>query len=159
MMREMEYLNGKDTLAIANKTDIHQIIISGTVFEVNKGYLELIYNGKVTVGKKQYYNLMDVKKKDPYGEIGSGAATDTYISLHSNGHYYKLTANQDRIFQKVTEYYLATPTSGFVIFNKKKVKQLYPQQKKAIDDYLKSDKVDFESKKDLIRFAEYLGGL
>ncbi len=156
MVREMEYLEGKDTLSIANETDIQQIIISDTVFEVNKGYLELIYKGKVTVGMKQYYSLMDVRKKDPYGDIGSGAATDSYSSLHSDGHYYKLTANQDRIFQKVVEYYLATPTSGFVFFNKKKVKKLFPQQKKAIDEYLKSNKVDFDSKKDLLRFAEYL---
>jgi hypothetical protein len=156
MVKEMEYLKGKDTLAIANENDIQQIIISGFVFIVNNGYLELIYNGKLTVGEKQYFNLMDVKKKDPYGDIGSGAATDSYSSIHSNGHYYKLTANQDRIFQKVVEYYLATSTSGFVFFNKKKVKKLFPQQKKAIDEYLKSNKVDFDSKKDLLRFAEYL---
>jgi len=159
MMKEMEYLKGKDTLAIANENDIQQIIISGVVFAVNKGYLELIYNGKLTVGEKQYFNLMDVKKKDPYGDIGSGAATDSYSSIHSNGHYYKLTANQDRIFQKVVEYYLATPTSDFVFFNKKKVKKLFPQQKKAIDDYLKSNKVDFDSRKDLLRFAEYLDAI
>ena len=159
MMREMEYLKGKDTLAIANQNDIQQIIISGTVFIVNKGYLELIYNGKVTIGINQFYNLMDVRKKDPYGDIGSGAATDTYSSIHTGGQYYKLTANQDRIFQKVAEYYLQIPSGNWVRFNKKKVKQMFPQHKKAIATYLKSSKVNFYSREDLIRFAEYLGEL
>ncbi|MFA5970902.1 MAG: hypothetical protein WC780_01025 [Lentimicrobiaceae bacterium] len=157
--KEMEYLQGKDTLAIANENDIQQIIISGIVFIVNKGYLELIYTGKLTVGEKQYFNLMDVKKKDPYGYMSTGASTNTYNSLHSNGQYYKLIVHEDRIFQKVVEYYLATPTSGFVLFNKKKVKQLYPHHKKAIEYYLKSNTVNFDSSKDLIRFAEYLGDL
>lgn len=159
LVKEMEYLQGKDTLAIANENDIQQIIISGKVFIVNKGYLEIIYNGKLSVGMKQYYKLMDVRKKDPYGDIGSGAATDTYGSLHTESQYYKLSANQDRIFQKVSEYYLCIPAGNCVLFTKQKAKQLYPQKKKSIDVYLKSNKVNFNSGEDLIRFAGYLENL
>ena len=159
MLREMQYIKGKDTLTIVNETDIQQIIISGTVFVANEQYLELIYTGKFDVGMKQYFNLMNVRKKDFYGDIGSGAATTSYNSLHSEGQYNRLTVNQDKIFQKVAEYYLQIPSGNWVRFNKKKVKQLYPRQKKAIDDYLRSNMVNFDSEKDLIRFAVYLGNL
>lgn len=157
MLREMQYLKGKDTLTIANESDIKQIIISGTTFIIDKGYLELVYEGKIKVAEKQYFNLMDVRKKDPYGDIGAGAATNSYGSLHTNnGQYYKLTLNQDRLFQKVSEFFLATPSGSFVPFNRKKAKQLFSQNKKAINAYLKSNKVNFDSRKDIIRFAEFL---
>ena len=109
--------------------------------------------------EKEYYNLIDVRKKDTYGDIGSGAATDSYSSLYTDGQAYKLTANHDMIFQKATEYYLGTSPGNIVLFNKKKVKQLFPQQKKAINAYLKSSKVNFNSRIDIIRFAEYLEDL
>lgn len=159
MKREMEFMQGKDTLAIANESDIQQIIVSGTVFLVNKGYLELISNGKLTFGIKQYFNLMNVRKKDFYGDMGSSSATQSYSSLHSNSHYYKLTVNQDRIFQKVAEYYLVTPSGNFVHFTRKKAMQLFPKNKNAIRNYLKSNKTDFDSREDLLRFAEYVSTL
>lgn len=157
--QEMDYIQGKDTLAISNPSDIKQIIIDGNVFIMNKGYMEVISNGKIPVGLRQYFNLANERKKDPYGDMAAGAATTSYSSLHTDGHYYKLTQDHDRVFQKVTEYYLATSSSGFVSFTKKKVIKLFPKKKKEIEAYLKSYNVDFDSREDLIRFAEYLSGL
>jgi hypothetical protein len=159
LTREMDYIQGKDTLTISNPTDIKQIIIEGNIFIMNKGYMEVISNSKIPVGIKQYFNLVNERKKDPYGDMAAGAASTSYSSLHTDGHYYKLTQDHDRIFQKVTEYYLATSSSGFVPFSKKKVIQLFPQKKKEIEAYLKSSSVDFDSREDLIRFTEYLSGL
>ncbi len=159
LTREMVYIEGQDTLAIANPTDIRQIIIDGNIFIMNKGYMEVISNSKIPVGLRQYFNLMNERKKDPYGEMAAGAATTSYSSLHTDGHYYKLTQDHDRIFQKVTEYFLATSNSGFVPFTKKKVIGLFPQKKKEIEDYLISNKVNFDSREDLIRFAGYLSDL
>jgi len=159
LTREMDYIQGKDTLSISNPADIKQIIIDGTIFIMNKGYMEVISNGKIPVGLKQYFNLMDERKKDPYGQTAAGGAISSYSSLHTDGHYYKLTQDHDRLFQKVTEYFLATSSSGFVPFTRKKVMQLFPQNKKTIEDYLKYEKVDFNSKEDLLRFANYLNDL
>lgn len=159
LIREMQFLQGKDTLSIANEKDILGIYIAGEVFIINKGYLELIFDDKVQVGVKEYFNLIDTRKKDPYGDIGSGAATDSYSSLHSNGQYNKLTVTQDRIFQKVSDYYLAASSREFVPFTKKKVLQLFPKNKNGIEDYLKWNKVDFDSRNDLVRFAEFLSKL
>ena len=159
LVREMQYLQVKDTLSFANENDILQIVINNISFVINKGFLEVIRDGKVKVGVREYLNLIDVKKKDPYGQIGSGAATDSYGSLHTNGQYYKLIVDQDRLFQKVSTYYLATSSNEFVSFTKKKVIQLFPQQKLAIEDYLKLNKVDFNSRNDLLSFADYLNTL
>ena len=156
---EMEYLQLKDTLSIANVTDIRFITIAGDTFYYDKGYLELIYSKNIKVALKQNIKLVEVIKKDSYGSAGSNSATDSYSSLQTTGQTYKLVINQDRIFQKITEFYLATPASGFVLFNKKKVMQLFPEKKKTIEGYLKSNKVDFDSREDLLRFARYLNDL
>jgi hypothetical protein len=153
---QMDYLQGKDTMEISNAPDIKQIIIGTDVFVLDKGYLEVFYNGKVAVGIKQYFNLMDVRKKDFYGDMGAGAASQSAGSLHSDGKYYKLVVNQDRLFQKITEYFLSTATSGFVPFTRKKVMKAFPNNKQAIEVYLGSNQVNFNSKDDLLRFAAFL---
>jgi len=159
LVREMQYMHGKDTLSISNENDILQVIVSDTTFVINKGYIELVYNDKVIMGIRQYFNLLDVRKKDPYGVIGSGSATDSYSSLHADGQYFKLTMDQDRLFQKVSLYYISSESGELVAFTKKKVMQLFPGNKKAIEDYLKSDKVNFNSKQDLLRLAKFLNNL
>lgn len=156
---EMDYPHLKDTLSIANPAEIKFITIAADTFYFDKGYLELIYGGHVQVGIKQYFQLKETQKRDSYGSAGSNSATDSYSTLQSAGQTYKLVLNQDRIFQKVSEFYLATPNSEFVLFTKKKVMKLFPQNKSAIEAYLKFNKVDFDSETDLTRFAGYLSGL
>ncbi len=135
---EMEYLQAADT------------------FFVDKGYLELMMDGKVQVGLKNFYQLKDVLKKDSYGAASSASATESYGSLQTQGQAVKLISSEDRVFEKVFKYYLATPGSGFVLFSKKKVMQLFPRQEAVIKDYLKKNKVDFDSGDDLLRFAAFL---
>lgn len=159
LVGEMEYIQLKDTLSLDNAANIMLIAIAKDTFYYDKGYLELICSGRVKVALKQYIKLKEVQKKDSYGSSGSNSATDSYSTMQTAGQTYKLVINQDRVFQKISEFYLATPSSGFVPFTKKKVMQLFPKKKEAIEAYLKSNKVDFDSREELIRFAEYLVNL
>jgi hypothetical protein len=81
---------------------------------------------------------------------------NSYGSLPTNGNFYKLTANTDLLLQRTLEYYLSDQSGGFVQFTKKNVMQLLPQYEAAIKAYLKSNKVNFEKRDDLIRLADYL---
>lgn len=156
---EMDYPQLKDTLSIANPTEIRFITISADTFYFEKSYLELIYRDKYSVTIRQGYKQLDAVNRDSYGASGSNSTTDSYSTLQTTGQSYKLVLNQDRIFKKILEYYLLTPSGTFVVFNKKKVMQLFPQKKKTIEGYIKSNKVDFDSREDLIRFAGYLSDL
>ena len=153
---EMEFLQTRDTLSIANPAEIEFITIANDTFFYDNGYLELIRNGQVKVAVKRYFKMNDVKKKDSYGNSGSLAATTAYSSLHTSGAYYKLMVNRDMVFEKISEYCLAVSNEIFVPFNKKQVMKLYPKKKETIQDYLNSNKIDFHSKDDLLRFADYL---
>jgi len=156
LLGEMQYIQAKDTLSIANEKDISLVTVAGDTFYYDNGYIELISGGQIKVGLKQYFELRETVKKDSYGSAGSGSATDSYSTLQTPGKNYNLVINHDRIFEKTLKYYLSTPSSGFVFFNKKQVMQLFPQKKDTIQNYLKSNKVDFNSRNDLLRFADYL---
>ena len=156
LMGEMEFIKSRDTLSIINKKDIRYVVVAQDTFFYDKGYLELISGGPVKVVLKQYIKLKEVLKKDSYGTSSSGSATNSYGTLPVDGNFYKLAANEDMVFQKTLEYYLSTPSGSFAPFNKKSVLRLFPQNEDVINAYLKSSKVDFNKREDLIRLAEYL---
>ena len=157
---EMEYIRNKDTLVIANKKDIRFIAVARDTFYYDKGYyLEQISGGQLKVVLKQYMKIKETQKQDSYGTTSAGAAMTSYGSLPANGNFYRLTANTDMMLQRTLDYYLSDQSGGFVQFTKKNVMQLFPQQEHKIKAYLKSSKVNFEKREDLIRFAGYLSAL
>lgn len=157
---EVEYINNKDTLAIANKKDIRFVTVAQDTFYYDKGYyLELLSGGQVKVALKQYIKLKETQKKDSYGTSSSGSATTSYGSLPSQGNFYKLVANEDLVFQRTLEYYLLYQSAGFVQYTKKNVIQLFPQHEDAIKAYIKSNKIKFDNRDDFVRLAGYLNTL
>jgi hypothetical protein len=159
LMDEMEFIQSHDTLSVVKKKEIRYVVIAVDTFLYDNGYLEQIYGSTVKVGLRQRIKLKEVLKKDPYGTSSSGSATNSFGQLPTDNNLYKLTVNEDMVFQKMEEYYLKTPTSGFVQFRKKNVLQLFPEKSDAIKSYLKSNKVNFDFREDLLRLAEYLNRL
>ncbi len=155
----MEFIQMYDTLSIVAKKDILFITVAKDTFYYDKAYIELISDGPLRVGLKQYFKLKEVLKKDTYGTSSSGSATTSYGSLPAGGQFYKLMANEDLVFQKIQDYYISSPSNEFVPFRKKNVLNLFPEEKDAIKAYLKSNKIDFNSEDDLLNLADYLQSL
>lgn len=157
LVGEMQFIQSKDTLVVVNKKDIKYIIIEQDTFFYDKVYIELIaQKGPVMVSLNEYFKLKEVQKKDPYGTASSGSSTQSYGSLPTDGKFYKLTANEDMVFQRVRDYYVSTAASGFEPYNKKGVLKLFPQNEDEIKSYLKSNDIDFKSREDLIKLAGYI---
>ena len=157
---EMVYLNGKDTLAIANTKDVRFINIGADTFYYYKGaYLEQVSGEIPQVVLKQYIMLKETQKKDSYGTSSSGSATTSYGSLPIGGNFHKLVANEDMVFQRTLEYYISDPDGGFDLYNKRNVLHLYPKNEKEIKAFIKSEKINFDKRDDLIKLAGYLSAL
>ena len=156
---EMEFIQARDTLSIIKKKDIRLIVVAQDTFYYDNGYLEQIARGHFKVVLKEYIKLKEVLSKDSYGTSSSGSASNSYGMLPAEGNFYKLAANKDMVFQKTREYYFATASGGFIQFSKKNVIHMFPRKEDAIKAYLKSNKVDFDSRTDLLRFADFLSGL
>jgi hypothetical protein len=156
---EMEFIQQHDTLAIVNKNDIKYVVIAKDKFYYDKGYIEQLNSGMVMIGLKQYIELQEIQNKDSYGTASSGSATNSYGTLPVDGNFYKLVANKDMILKKTLQYYISTPESGFYMCNKKNILQMFPENEDKIKSYLKSNKVKYDSREDLLKLAEYLESL
>jgi hypothetical protein len=157
--QEMEYIRNRDTLAIANAREIEYISVAQDTFYYDKGYFEIVSGGPVKVVLKQYIKVKEAQKQDSYGSTSSGAAITSYGSLPQNGNFYKLTANTDLMMQRTLEYYFSKTKSDFTPFTRKNAMRMFPGKEKQIKAYLKSNRVNFNTREDLLRFAGYLGTL
>lgn len=154
---EVEYIRGKDTLAIANTKDIKFISVATDTFYYSRGvYLERISGGNIKVALRQYIKLKETQKKDSYGTASSGSSTNSYGSLPKEGDFHMLVANEDMVFQRTLEYYISDAAGGFVQFSKKNLMHVYSGQQNALKEYLKSNKISFDKREDLVRLADYL---
>jgi hypothetical protein len=155
---EIEFIQSTDTLYISKKKDIRYVVAQDTFF-FDGGYIEYISRGPVKVGLRQYVKLKEVLEEGAFGTTNRASSVDTYSSMSSNGISYDLVPLQDIEVQMTVEFYLRNPNGGFIMFNKKNVLQLYPEHTDKIKAFIKSNKVDFESRNDLLDFADFLGGL
>lgn len=152
---EMEFIQEQDTMYISKVKDLRYIVVLDT-FYYDNGYIEVISHGKIRVGLRQYVKIKDILKKGAYGSVNRGSSIDTYTSVFADGNSHDLIPNEDIEVQMIFEYYISDQTGDFLQFNKKNAIQLFPQKDDEIKAYLKGNKVDFESRDDLIRFADYL---
>jgi hypothetical protein len=157
---EMEFIQSSDTLEIANsrKKEIKYVVASDT-FYYDKGFIEIIDGGAISLGLKHYVRIKDILKKGAYGTTSRGASIDTYKSMSSNGISYDLVPNEDIELEDTREYYIYTADAGFTLFTKKNVLRLFPADEDRIKSYLKSERVNFNSGEDLIRFTDFLRNL
>lgn len=156
---EIEFIQGRDTISIANKKEINQVIIAQDTFYYDQGYIEQLTTGKIKAGRKQLYELKIVQNKDSYGSSSAGASTTSYGSLPADGNFYKLTANKDMIFQGSIRYYLSAQEGNFLLFSRKSLYQLFPEKKNQISTFLKQNKINYNSQEDLIKVTDFLNHL
>ena len=157
MLGEMQFIKSPDTLAIVNKRNITLIVAAQDTFYYDNGYLEQLSSGSVKVFMKHYVKLKDIVKKNPFGVAARGSSVDSYSSVSVYNRFVELLPNEEWVFQRTFEYYLRSPTNEFVLFSKKNTIGLFPLKEDEIKRYLKSKKVNFNSRDDLLKLADYLG--
>jgi hypothetical protein len=162
LVGEMQFIQGKDTLAIINAKDISFIQIMQDTFYFDNGYLEVLTGRDPAIMTvKQFVKLTDKLKEGAYGTKSSTTAVQSYSGIYDQGGRtnYHLVLQEDLVFSRNTDYYIGNPQSGFSIYKKKNVLKLVPQHKSEIEQYLKQNKVDFQSREDLVRLTTFIGGI
>jgi len=159
LLGEIEYIQSRDTMKLTNKKDISSIEIAQDTFFYDEGYIEQIYGGRIKIGLHQYIKLKDILRKGAMGTTNRSVTIDTYNSVPLDNNLYGIVPNEDWVFQKIEEYYIYDPSGKFVLFNRRNVIQAFPDKKDTIVEYLKSDKVNFNSRDDLLRLVKFLEGL
>jgi len=154
---EMEFIRERDTLTIINKKEIRSVVVEQDTFLLDNGYIRLIGIGPVTVGLKQAIRLKDILRKGAMGTTNRSSAIDTYNTVPLDGRIYDMVPNEDWVFRKTEEYFFSFRSVEFLPFNRRNVLKIFPEKKKTIEEYLKSEKISFDSREDLIQLAAFLG--
>lgn len=156
LLGEMEFIQSRDTFSISNKKNIGLIVVAQDTFFYDNGYIEMIHGGPVKIGYMQNIKLKEIQRKGAMGTVNRNSSIDSYNSMSLTGNIYNIVPEEDWVFQKAENYFFSTSEKGFVQFNRKNVIEVFPQKEDAIKGYLKSNKIDFDSRKDLFKLVDFL---
>ncbi|HAM11662.1 MAG: hypothetical protein A2X05_16700 [Bacteroidetes bacterium GWE2_41_25] len=159
LLGEIEFVQDRDTLVIARKKDVNIVTIDQDTFIYKTTYLKLIHSGTVKVCLRDKIVLKDIVKKGAMGTANRTSSVDSYSSLPLDGKIYELVPADDMEFQRSPEFYILNSSGELVEFRKKNILNLYPDSEAEIQKYLKSNKVNFDSQEDILRFADFLAAL
>jgi hypothetical protein len=155
---EIQFLQGSDTMYISKTKEVLYVVAPDT-FYYDNGYIEVISSGKIKVGLKQYVKIKDILKEGALGTMNRVSSIDTYSTLWADGNSHGLIPNENIEVQMTLEYYISKASNDFIMFTRKNSIQLFPEKEDEIKTYIKAHKIDFDSRDDLLKFADYLGTL
>jgi hypothetical protein len=153
---EVEYVKGRDTLTIDDKKELRMVVVDRDTFLYNNGYNRIIHHGTLLVAMKDRIELEAVGKQSATGvPMRTGASSD-YSSKTLGKNIQNLVPSEDMIFKRGVKYFIIYPYGEMKEFKKKAILEIFPYNESDIQEYLKSDRVNFDSKEDIIRFAGFL---
>jgi hypothetical protein len=159
LLNEEMHFIGKsgDTLALNNMNEVRIIIIGSDQFYYNNGFLKVITElNAIKLASKQKRSAEVVGLKGAYGERLDGSAIANYNNLLTNDYAaIKLKTGQVGYGNLSLEYYISGPENNFIIANKKNLTKLMPDQKDALNEFLKKHQIDFSNQTDLIKLLTY----
>ena len=156
---EMQFIRLTDTLSLSDTKDLKSIVIAQDTFYYHNDYLEIIRSGRFKVFLKQGIVIKDIQKEGAYGTINRSGVSELYGHVLTGGNSVDLILRQDMVLQKTTDYFYSTQGNEFIRFSKKNVVNILPGKEDVIKNYLKSNKIDFDSREDLLKVADFVSKL
>jgi hypothetical protein len=153
---EMEFLQGKDTLFIAEKKDINSIVIAKDTFYYHNNYMHLIRNGKLKIYMSQRLGIIDILKKGAMGTINRASASESYSYLVADKSTYSMKIDEDIVLKKTAEFYFSVNGKDYFLFNRKNINKIAPGKDDVIKEYLKTNNIDFSSKTDIFKLVDFI---
>lgn len=156
---EMEFINSNDTLVVTNQKDLSSIVVEQDTFYYHNGYLQIIRNGTLKVYLKHHIAIKDIHKKGAMGTVNRSAASEYDNYFLTNSLSRDMVVDIDMKLQREELYFFSTPEKEFVRFTKDRIIISVPGKSGVIKKYIKSNKIDFKSKNDLLQLADFVSKL
>lgn len=157
---EMQFLSpARDTLSLANEQSIKQIQIGDNVFYYDAAhkYVERIAAyPKVYLVVKVMYKVAAVEKMAAMGK-SSATSSIREVNMLSTGNssVQKLASKGDIVFSKEKLYFLMDLNHSIYKTTKNGFTKLFPNHKRAIEDYLKTESPDLENEEHLKKILQF----
>ncbi|HEY9048738.1 MAG TPA: hypothetical protein VIN08_22695 [Ohtaekwangia sp.] len=155
--REIDFIQGKDTLALSDTETIKNVAIGNDVFyyQADIGYVQrMAENANVMFGKMESIDVAD-RRRQPNSGTSSTTSNGSYNSQittgagTASGLALKMVEKVDIIYRKKTHYYFRNAKGSFVKADKKSLLKAYPDKKEALNQYLLQNEVDFQNAESL----------
>ncbi len=155
---EMQFIDPKngDTISLAEEKHIKYVAIEKDTFYYDEAWLQLIdSDSTVKIAKKK---LLEMTNKEKLGamEVPGFGAIETYSKFTGAQHMKDIVAKERLTFTEHNTYYFGDRFNHFSKANKKSLLNLYRDQEKKIEDWLKDAKIDFTKADDMKRLFNFL---
>ncbi|HEY5592921.1 MAG TPA: hypothetical protein VIK55_18125 [Paludibacter sp.] len=156
---EMEFIQSKDTLIIAKKEEINSIVVATDTFYYHDAYLQMIRSGRLSVYVKRGIEIKNILKQGAMGTINRSAASDSYSFVLIGQRSFDMKLAEDVVIQQKVGYFYSTSGNDFIPFTRKNIIRIMQGKEGEIKNYIKSNKIDFESREDLLKLAGFVSDL
>lgn len=156
LTKEMQFLQGNDTLAIVKKKDVNMVVIEQDTFIYRNEYLKRIHGGNLVVLESDAINFMEAVKIGAMGQPVRSSSVGDYNNIPYMTNLYFVTPNANLLFKRELHFYILASHGRLVEVRKKNVLELYPENKPEIQRFLKENKLKYDNREDILKLANFL---
>ena len=120
--------------------------------------MQLIKGNGLKVFHTQKIEFIDRQKNGALGLTGRSFTIDSYDNMQIGKYSYNFKTDVDVIFRKKNEFFYFAG-NGYVLLNKKNAEKILPEKQDLVKKYLKTNRIDFELKNDVLKFADFISNL
>ena len=162
-VREMQFVNDNQIMALANLDDIAMVNINNRKFyPFNKSEFteELLSTDKAQLRVRRMSYVASYAKKSAYGTSSSTDAITSYSSIYSGDRLYELSVMGDVIISLRYFYYLVGTNGKYAqIKNVKAFTKQFPTHRAQIETFVKEHNIRFDKEDDLKALLVYCSEL
>ncbi|HEY5969832.1 MAG TPA: hypothetical protein VIU35_17745 [Chitinophagaceae bacterium] len=158
IIEEIQFIDLRgDTLSLADESTIRLITMNQDSFYFDDGYLELIQDYSVVkMAIRERIRLSDKQKIGAYGQTNTTTSIETTGGFLDSYKRYNVVSNENLVLQWEKYYYLSAKRGHFFIVNKKNVLKEFGDYRKALQDFLDKNDLNFKREEDLRKLCEFI---
>jgi len=149
-----------------NLYDMISLELVDTVFLQNSKFVqtggafyEILFNGPVTMFIQHKNDVVRPGTPSGYGGTSQVSATTQLSSVKLSSGYYNLKIPSDMSLISKTAYWVRKDGAMDKFLNERQFLKLFPDNRDELKQYIKSNRIKFTKKTDLIRLVEYCNNL
>ena len=159
LLCDMQFIDPKgDTLGISKPGDIDSILFNNCTFFFQNGYLEIINMSdsvKLVVSRKASFEPVRIGAMGIPSHNTAVLSEDNYSSKINYVKALQLNVNVDIDALEKTEYFLIINKNEMIKANKANFLKVFNGDKKRIENFLKMNKLNFNSQNDLRKLFQF----
>lgn len=156
----IQFIENKDTLAIANEDAIKEIIIKNDRFIYNSLCLqEIARDGDVRLLKNEKMRVADIRQVGALGNTNTSSSMESANQVYAWMNSFQLSPNEKLLLAKTSSYFIASATGSAMPSNKKNILKLFTKNEEAIKEFIRKENTNFNNEKDLLSLTKYIASL